>query len=204
MSLDSPCPVEVGFAVGKVGLAANRRGHHDEVRAKKRQDARDLGKPLVPANCDSNLSKLGVCNAKLVVARAKVELLVVAWSLRDMRLAIDAHNGAIHICNHHRVVVFIVVLFKERHNDDDPELSRKVREPSHHLGILVGLCVVKPLAILLLAEVLHTEELGQNNDFCAVGCRIPCHVLSSPQVLVEEPGHGELEDGNGGGSHCIC
>ncbi|AGE56558.1 hypothetical protein ATCVNEJV2_217L [Acanthocystis turfacea Chlorella virus NE-JV-2] len=119
-----------------------------------------------------------------------------------MRLAIDARNGTIHIRNHYRVVVFVVVLFKEGHNDDDPEFSREVRKPGHHLGLLVCLCEVKPLATLLLAEVLHTEELGQDNDLCAVGCRIPRHVLGSPQVLVEEPGHGELEDGNGG-SHCI-
>ncbi|AGE55905.1 hypothetical protein ATCVMO0605SPH_216L [Acanthocystis turfacea Chlorella virus MO0605SPH] len=201
MPLDSPRPVEVRLAIREVRLAADRSGHHDEVRAKKRQDARDLGKPLVPANCDSNLSKLGVCNAKLVVARAEVELLVVARSLRNMRLAIDARNGTIHIRNHYRVVVFVVVLFKEGHDDDDPELSREVRKPGHHLGLLVCLCEVKPLATLLLAEVLHTEELGQDNDLCAVGCRIPRHVLGSPQVLVEEPGHGELEDGNGG-SHC--
>ncbi|AGE49084.1 hypothetical protein ATCVBr0604L_213L [Acanthocystis turfacea Chlorella virus Br0604L] len=203
MPLDSPRPVEVRLAIREVRLAADRSGHHDEVCAKKRQDARDLGKPLVPANCDSNLSKLGVCNAKLVVARAEVELLVVARSLRNMRLAIDARNCTIHIRNHHRVVVFVVVLFKEGHDDDDPEFSRKVRKPGHHLGILVGLRVVKPLAILLLAKVLHTEELGQNNDFCTVGRRVPRHVLGGPQVLVEEPGHGELEDGNGGGSHCI-
>ncbi|AGE55580.1 hypothetical protein ATCVMN08101_237L [Acanthocystis turfacea Chlorella virus MN0810.1] len=202
MSLDSPCPVVVGLAVGKVGLASNRGGHHDEVSAEECEDTRGLGKPLVPANQHTNLAKLGVNHAELVVARAEVELLVVAGPLGDVRLAVGAHDGAVNVRDRDRVIVFVAVFFKVGNNDDHAELAREVREPGHDPGLLVSLRVVKPLAGLLLTEVLHTKELGENNDFGTVGRRVPCHALGGPRVLVCKTRHRELEDGDGGGSHC--
>ena len=85
------------MAVGYTTRQPQRAAPTDHLSTHEGHDASSLGEPLVPADGHSQLAVLGVPHLEATVAGVEVELLLVAGSVRDVRLAIDSQDRTVSI-----------------------------------------------------------------------------------------------------------
>jgi len=84
-------------------LSADCGGVEDELGALERHDARCLGEPLVPADGHADphlLSELrygDIPDGESRIARSEIELFLIAWSVWNVALAVEAEKGAVAV-----------------------------------------------------------------------------------------------------------
>uniref|UniRef100_A0A0N4ZLB6 PE-PGRS family protein n=1 Tax=Parastrongyloides trichosuri TaxID=131310 RepID=A0A0N4ZLB6_PARTI len=161
-----------GVQGGVMRLAADGGGVEQNLRAQQRHAAGALGEPLVPADADADAAEAGVPDLEAGVAGAEVVLLLIAGAVRNMALAIDAHQLAVCV-DHHQAVEIVRSLALE---DGDGQYDAQL--PGHRLKLGHGRMLApriggaEPLLFLRDAEVRPLEQLRRQDDLSALGRRL--------------------------------
>src|SRR5207237_8906295 len=144
----------------------------EELRARKRRQARGFGKPLIPADERAHLAVARLVRVEAEVARREVEFFVVERIVRNVHLAILARDAPVRVYDDGRVVIETGrALLKQRRDDDDLLLLGQLAQ---RLGRRAGdrLGQFEQSAVFGLAEVLRAEKLLQADDLRAALGRI--------------------------------
>src|SRR5262249_17821571 len=138
---------------GVVRLGADRRRVEEDLRAEERHGARALGEPLVPADADADRAVPRLPGSEAGVARAEVELLLVAGAVGDVALPVDAEDATVRVDQGDAVVVGVPGLLEEGDRDHDAELRGEPRELRDRLVALEGARPLEEGVTLLAAEI---------------------------------------------------
>src|SRR5690606_36367390 len=109
-------------------LGADGGGVEKQVRAPERHRPGRFGEPLVPADAYPDGAEARAPRLEPGVARVEVVLLLVAGSVRDVALAVDAEDVAGGVYHGQAVEVRLAGPFEERQRQHHPELSGEARE----------------------------------------------------------------------------
>ncbi|MNR13439.1 hypothetical protein D3C85_1298460 [compost metagenome] len=90
-------PVVTGIQRCAAGLRADGGGKQQDFSAHQRQAASGLGEPLVPADPHAEAPERRVPDTKTAIARAEVFLLLVAYGVRNVGLAIHTQQAPVGI-----------------------------------------------------------------------------------------------------------
>jgi hypothetical protein len=162
--------------LSRSGSSADRGGIEQEIGAGERHGAGGFWEPLVPADRHADRSKAGGEAAKAGVAGAKEELLLIARPVGDMALAVQPEVAAVGIKDLDRVVVFGAGLLEERDRDDHAELLGQRLKVAQR-GVAFGFAsALEVLFTLGAAEVVTFEQLGGQDDLCALAGGLADHL----------------------------
>jgi hypothetical protein len=168
-------------------LGADGRRKHENLGTHERHRARGLGKPLIPADRDAELRKLGIEYLESRVARREVILLVVARALRDVRFAVAAEHLAAGIHDHHGIIEGIVRLLEHAHRQHHVELARKRTEVLDGRMALERLGEIEIAGGVILAKIGRLEQLLNQHDVCAARSRLANQLLGARHVGLALP-----------------
>src|SRR5690606_39278536 len=87
-------------------LGADGGRVEQDLRPLQHHGAGGLGVPLVPADADADAAEARVPDLEAGVAGAAVVLLLIAGTVRNVALAIDAHQFAVGV-DHHQAVEIV-------------------------------------------------------------------------------------------------
>src|SRR5690606_9767856 len=119
MALHRAPPHAAGVEVRVIGFRANSGWIKQDFRTQQRHCPRCFGIPLVPAYPDAEGDAEQVPHFKTAIAGTEIEFFLVTRTIRNMRLAIDAHDLAIGIDYRDAVIIMLpVTLEKARWNGD--------------------------------------------------------------------------------------
>ena len=168
-----------------VELPADGRRVEEDVRAQQRRRARRFGEPLVPADEHAELARRRGVDLEAEIPGREVELLVVEGIVRDVHLAVAAHELTLLVEDDGGVVVEAGrAALEERDDEGDAELGGLLRERLGR-GPRDRLRPIEAPRVLALAEVVGPEELRQTHD------------LGPPPRRVRDPVHGASEIARG-------
>src|SRR5690606_10907063 len=108
MTLHGALPMVARINAGVLWLGADRGRVENQFGTHQRQCARCLREPLIPADADADAAVAGMPDAKTGIARRKELLLLIAGTVGDMRLAVDAEQTAVGVDDGDAVVVRVV------------------------------------------------------------------------------------------------
>src|SRR5208337_3397173 len=91
--------------LGCVWLPAYSRRIDEQFGPAKSHQPRSFRIPLVPADQYSQPANRCCNGAEPQVTRGEIVLLMIAWIVRDMHLAVPARQRAIPVKNHSRIVI---------------------------------------------------------------------------------------------------
>ena len=168
MSLHAALPVIARVDAGVVRLRADGGRIEQHVCAHQRHAARRLRKPLVPADADAERAVTGLPDAKARVAGREVVLLVVAGTLRDVRLAVDAEHAAVRVDHRQRIEVGVVRPLEDAERQRHLEFARQRLEPLHDRAACDRPRQVEVAREVVLAEVRGFKKFLQKNDLRAL------------------------------------
>src|SRR3990172_9508135 len=187
-------PPGLGGAVpGPVRLGADGRRVEEYLGAFKREDPRYFGKPLVPANPDSDDPVAGGKDRIAEVSRGEVELLVILRSVGNVGLAVLPELAAIGVEDDGGIEIDPGPrLFEDGDDEDDSELRRERR---HALGGFRGQRFGERIAahIYTLRKVAGLEELLEADNCGALRSRLTNSLLRPSQVERRVVSGRELE-----------
>ena len=148
-------------------------GYSSSSAPMQRHDARALGKPLIPADADAEPAVTRMPDPKPGVARAEIELLLIARAVRDMRLAVDAESPAVGIEHRQRIEIDIAGALEEADRQHHRELGRQGAEAAQQRAVIGALSQLQMPCILFDTEVWRRKQLLQQDDLrrraaCAV------------------------------------
>ena len=130
------------------------------------------------------------------VAGAKVIFLLIAGTVRNVALSIDAQDFAIGISHRHAVEIVRSVLLEERNRNDDAELFRQLRKRQHARMFRGGIGRLEPFQVLARAEIDTLKQLGGQNDLRAPVCSLADEGLGFRDVGCHVPSIGGLDGGD--------
>lgn len=197
MALLHTLPVIARADVGIVRLAADGGRVEEDFRAHQRHAARAFREPLIPADADTDAGISGVPDLEAGIARIEVVLLVVAWAVRDMAFPINTEIAAVGIDDGDAVEARAAGALEEADRQHHLQLGSDLLEVLDgrifcHRGGQLGVVGVR-----FLAEVGRLEQLLDQDDLGALGCRLAHQPLGVGDVRGGIPGAGHLGRGDG-------
>ena len=179
MALHGAPPHPAGIKAGIIRLAANGGGIEQNLGAHQRHGPRALGIPLVPADADANPGAKHIPHLETAVARAKIVFFLIARSIRNMALAIGAHNLAIGADHRQRVVIMVPVGLEKAGGNGHLQPLGKGPHRHHRWMLRGGPGQREQRLVLNLAEIGPRKQLWRQNDLRPPGGR-----------LLHQRGHG--------------
>ena len=151
------------LALGRV--PADRGGVEEDLGALHRGQPRAFGEPLIPAHQRADRRHLGLPRDEAGVAGREIELLVEQRIVRDVHLAIHAHQRPVGVDDRRGVVIHAGGALLEQRRDDDGlvflrELAERVgRRPRDRLREREEAMVFDLAEILRAEQFLGAEDL---------------------------------------------
>ena len=131
MALHRALPARMRVEGEVVGLGADGRRVEQNLGALQHHGARGLRVPLIPADADADHAGLRLPRLEAGVAGAEVIFLLIARTVGDVALAVDAENLAVSVGNRHAVVVTRAVLLEEGDGNDELQFLGELLERTH-------------------------------------------------------------------------
>ena len=126
-----PAPQPRRVEIRVVRLGADRGRIKQDFGAHQHQAARGLGIPLVPANADAERSGRNRPGLEAAVSGPEVEFLRIAGPVRNVALAVDAHESALIVDHRQAVIMMRPVRLEEAGRDEDGKLGRELPHRQH-------------------------------------------------------------------------
>ena len=167
MALHRALPARMRVERKIVGLGADGRGVEQNLGALQHHGARGLRVPLIPADADADRAGFGLPRLEAGVAGAEVIFLLIARTVGDMALAVDAEDLAVSIGNRHAVVVARAVLLEEGDGNDELQFLGELLERTHGRMLARRLGHLEPFRVLPRREVDALEQLRRQHDLGA-------------------------------------
>jgi len=176
-------------------LRANGRGIEQDLGAEQRHRARRFRKPLIPADRDADRAETRAPHLEAGVARGEVELLVIAGTLRNVRLAIRAEQRTAGVDDGDRVVENVSRALEHADRQYDVQLARELLKSADRRVLLDRHGDLEVLRIVLDAEVRRFEELLNQDDVRALPRGLAHDPLGRGEIRGAVAGTGELSGG---------
>src|SRR5262245_48299361 len=197
VALHRALPVVARIERGILRLGADRGRVQEDLGALERHRARGLREPLVPAHRDARRAEARRPDLEAGVARREVELLVVSGALRDVRLAVHAHDRAVRVDHHEAVEVGILRALEDGERQHDLQLLRDFRQALDRRMLGDGKRELEVLREVVLAEVGRLEQLLDQDDVRALLRGLADQALGIRDVGIAIPAAGHLRRGDG-------
>ena len=193
-------------------MPPDRGGIEEDLRAKKRRDARRFRIPLVPADQHANgriarlpdlesvrLAGMLTVVIEMSIAGREVVLLVEQRVVGDVHLAVHAHQRSIRVDDRGGVAIDAGRLpLEDRDDDNDLELARnRLHPPGRRSGNRFR--EVEAIALLRLAEVRRVEQFLEADDLRAAPRRVTNEPFRSCDIGGGIVGRVVLDDADGEG-----
>ena len=200
MALHGAPPGQGGVQAGVVGLGADGCGIEQHLGPHQGHGAGALRVPLVPADADADAAEAGVPDPETRVAGPKIVLLHIARAVRDVALAIDAHQRPVGV-DHHQAVEIVRPLALEDRDRQHHAQFRRQRCQRGNAGVLTpGVGGGEPTLFLRHAEVRALEQFGRQDDLGTTRCGLTNEAGSARDIGRHVIAIGGLDGGDAQGA----
>ncbi len=181
-------------------LAANGSRIKQQLGPHQRHAAGTLGEPLIPADTDADLGVAGLPDLEAGVTRVEVVLLVVAGAIGNMALAVDTQVAAVGVNDGNTVEARPPGQLEETDRQHDLKLpGQRLKVPDRRV-VFNPRRELQVVRIGLLTEVRGFEQLLNQDDLRALGCRLTHQPFCLCEVGLTVPGTAHLGCGYGNGT----
>jgi hypothetical protein len=122
---------------------------------------------------------------------------MIAGTVGDVALAVDAEDGAAGVGERHAVVMTRAVLLEEGDGDDHAELQGELAQRQHGRVLAGRIGGGEPFRVLPRGEIDALEELGRENDLRAALGRLAHQTLGLGDVGLHVGAEAGLDGGDG-------
>src|SRR5215471_18882571 len=172
MTNHGPLPQFFRVEARLLGFRAYGRGIQQDFGAHQDHGSGTLREPLIPTDPNSDRSVARFPNLEAGVTLPKIEFLLIARTIGNVALAINAQQRSIRVDDRDAVVVGLPRALEERDGKNDLELRRQLLEMSDGGMPLDGPRSLKVSRFLFSAEVVAFKQLRGQEDLRAPGRRL--------------------------------
>ena len=200
MTLHGAAPGDGGVEGRIVRFAAYGGGIEKRLSAHQGHGPSRFWIPLVPTYPHTQAAKPRVPDTKASIAGAEVIFLLVAWTIGDVALAIDAEQSAIRVDHDQAVKIMRTFTLEDRDRQHHAKLSRQGCEGLHARVVSPGMSLGEPALVLGNTKIGALKKLRRQYDLGAARRRLTDHVRHERNVGVDALAEWGLQGGEGEGA----